>query len=443
MELAVLRESGRINSAAMAAAAAALVPGISTLEVCEVARRVVERAGAHSALPEVGFPGFLCVSVNNQVGHAVPGSYCLCVGDVVKIDLAIQYKGAYTDAARTYGVGGRQTNLTGRVQGLGEHMAFVGRTAVAAGVQALCPNRPLSDASFAMGDVVARAGFTVVRHAMGHGTGTALHTWPIVPSFGPAGKGPRVRQGFVLALEPVLTAGNGSVRKLPDGWTEVTADGSLSAHWEDTVWVGQDGAVVVTDESIAGAAALTGGLDCQASQGSQEIILKGGWRIHWMGLEDTGEVLKLAQSQMNSTLIEAWGRRVDPKEVLAGEGTCTQVVRDAAGALAGFLTFSVLETRSVLHIHTLVLSPHWQGSGLAHQLLQELEHRALCRGLLRLELWVQTNNFRAQRFYAREGFVETGGPYLHSIKMYKILHSNYTEPLCTTPGERPKEDMLH
>lgn len=418
MDLALLKESGHINGMAMVTAAGALVSGISTREVSEAAQRVVEREGAQSALREVGFPGFCCVSVNNQVGHGVPGSQRLCKGDVVKIDIAIRHRGMYTDAARTYVVGSKCQSSAEHLGGLGEHLMWLVRSAARAGVQALRPDCALSDVSQAMGDVVRQSGFAVVRHALGHGTGTALHTWPIVPSFGPGGRGPRARWGWVLAIEPVIAAGKGRVHKLPDGWTEATVDGSLAAHWEDTVWVGEDGAVIVTELPATGLGESTNGVDCP---GSGMRILTGGWMTRWMGAADAREVVQLAESQMNPMLIEAWGRRVDPKEIIEVKDACTLVARDAVGHLAGFITFSVSANRAIMHIQTLVLSPQCQGSGLAQQLLQEVERRARARRLLRLELWVQTNNPRAQRFYAREGFVESDSPYLHSLRMCKIL----------------------
>lgn len=238
-ELDAMRRAGRIVAGLLDHLVGLLHPGIKTKALDEAARAYLTRDGAKPAfLGYRGFPACICVSVNEEVVHGIPGERKLRDGDLVSLDAGAVVDGLYADAATTAGVGA----MIPRAQ----RLADATRRALEAGIaQAVVGNR-LSDISHAVQRVAEGEGFGVVREFVGHGIGRALHEDPPVPNFGPPHTGPRLRAGMVLAIEPMVTLGGSEVRVLEDGWTAVTADRSLAAHFEHTVAITERGPEVLT-----------------------------------------------------------------------------------------------------------------------------------------------------------------------------------------------------
>jgi methionyl aminopeptidase len=239
-ELDCMRRGADILSRALAAAIAAVRPGAATLELDRAAAAELERRGAKPAfLGYRGFPASLCVSVNDEIIHGIPSSERrLREGDLVSLDLGCIFEGFYTDMAATVGAG--------RLAPEAQRLLDTTRQSLAAGIDALRVDGRLGDYSQAVQRHVEAAGFSVVREFVGHGIGRALHEDPPVPNFGKAGTGPRLVAGMVVALEPMVNAGGWEARTLKDGWTCVTKDGSLSAHFEHTVAMTAQGPEVLT-----------------------------------------------------------------------------------------------------------------------------------------------------------------------------------------------------
>lgn len=238
-ELEVMREAGRVTAKALLAVARAVRPGVTTRELDSVAEEVIRSAGARAAFKGYnGFPATLCTSVNNEVVHGIPGPRVLQEGDIVSVDCGAIVDGYYGDSAMTFPVG--------EVSQQAYRLLEVTRLALEAGIQRCVPGMHLYDISAAVQEVVERAGFSVVREYVGHGIGRAMHEDPQVPNYGRPGTGPVLKPGMVLAIEPMVNAGGAEVRALDDGWTVVTLDGSLSAHFEHTVAVTDEGPAVLT-----------------------------------------------------------------------------------------------------------------------------------------------------------------------------------------------------
>ena len=213
-------------------------PGVTTRELDRTAERVIRDAGAVPAfLNYRGFPATLCTSINDVIVHGIPDDTELAEGDIIGIDCGVLYKGYYGDAARTFAVG--------RIDAEARRLLDTTRRSLDLAVEAVQPGGRLSDIGAAVQEHVEAAGFAVVREFVGHGIGAALHEDPQVPNFGPAGRGPRLKPGLVLAIEPMVNAGAPGVKTDPDGWTARTADGSLSAHFEFSVAVTDDGPMVL------------------------------------------------------------------------------------------------------------------------------------------------------------------------------------------------------
>jgi methionyl aminopeptidase len=214
-------------------------PGITTLELDREAELYIRSRGAVPAFKGYrGFPGTLCTSVNDEVVHGIPGPRMLKDGDILSIDVGALYEGFYSDSARTFPVG--------EVSPLAKKLMEVTRRALDAGIsQAVAGNR-ISDISASVQKVVEDAGFSVVRDFVGHGVGRDLHEAPQVANFGKRGKGPVIQEGMTLAIEPMVNVGEWEVRILGNGWTVVTADGSLSAHFEDSIAVTKNGPLVLS-----------------------------------------------------------------------------------------------------------------------------------------------------------------------------------------------------
>ena len=239
-QIKIMKEAGRITGEALLVAREHVRPGVSTYEIDRVVRAYIERAGAKpSFLGYGGFPGSACVSVNDEVIHGIPSKQrILMEGDIVKIDVGAFYKGYHGDSARTIAVG----SVSAEAQKLME----VTRASFFAGLEQLKVGNRLGDVGSAIDALVVQNGFSTVKRYIGHGIGHELHESPDVPNYGTPGRGTRLCAGMVLAIEPMVNIGGEAVRELSDGWTVKTADGSLSAHYENTVALTGDGIINLT-----------------------------------------------------------------------------------------------------------------------------------------------------------------------------------------------------
>lgn len=235
-----MREGGRIVASILNILSQAARSGVSTLELDKIARDQLVKNGAKPAfLGYHGFPAALCVSINSEVVHGIPSAKRLLKeGDLCSLDFGCVVRGYYADAAVTVGVG--------KVSQKAQRLMDVTRQSLEIGISAIRPDARLGDVSSAVQEHVEAAGFSVVRDFVGHGIGRALHEDPPVPNYGKAGTGMRLSPGLVLAVEPMVNAGGHQVKTLEDGWTAVTQDGSLSAHFEHSIAVTEDGREVLT-----------------------------------------------------------------------------------------------------------------------------------------------------------------------------------------------------
>jgi methionyl aminopeptidase len=241
-EIELLREAGRIARVALDAARALVRPGVTTAEIDLEVEKAIRACGA---TPEFkgyhGYPASTCISVNDQVVHGIPGSRRLDEGDVVGIDVGARWKGFVGDNAATIPVG--------RVSAKAQRLIDTTRECLERAIQECRPGRRLSDIGRAVQSHAESRGYTLVREYAGHGIGTRMHEDPQVPNYVDAATLRRdlvLKEGLCIAIEPMLNAGGAEVRTLEDKWTVVTEDGSLSAHWEDSVAVTKDGPVILT-----------------------------------------------------------------------------------------------------------------------------------------------------------------------------------------------------
>ena len=239
-QIKIMKEAGRITGEALLVARDHVRPGISTVELDRLVREHIEKAGAKpSFLGYGGFPGSACISINDEVIHGIPSKKrFLEEGDVVKIDVGAFYKGFHGDSARTIAVG--------RVSDEARKLIEVTRASFFAGIDQLKVGGRLGDVGAAIDGLVVANGFSTVKRYIGHGIGRELHESPDVPNYGTPGRGTRLCAGLVLAIEPMVNVGTETVRELSDGWTVKTADGSLSAHYENTVALTGDGIINLT-----------------------------------------------------------------------------------------------------------------------------------------------------------------------------------------------------
>ena len=239
MEIEGMRVAGRAAAAVLEKLARLVSPGITTKEIDVAAADYMSEEGCRSAfLGYRGFPANACISVNEEVVHGIGGHRRLQVGDLVKIDVGVVKGGWIGDNARTVAVGGASIGAA--------RLMEVTLEALRRGVAEARAGNRLGDISSAIQAHVEMNGFSVVREFVGHGVGRKLHEEPQVPNFGKAGTGPKLKPGMTLAIEPMVNAGRASVKVLGDEWTVVTADGSLSAHFEHTVLVARDEPEVLT-----------------------------------------------------------------------------------------------------------------------------------------------------------------------------------------------------
>jgi methionyl aminopeptidase len=238
-EIAQIAEACRIVGEILKALRGIVAEGVSTKDIEKFAEASIKSKGGEPAFKGYrGYPASICTSVNDQVVHGIPSGTRLRDGDLVSIDLGVYYHGYYGDGAVTIPVG-RVSEKALRLLRVTEESLYIGVDMARAG------NR-VSDISHAIQRHVEGNGFSVVRAFVGHGIGKLLHEEPQIPNYGPPGRGPRLKEGMTLAIEPMVNAGGSEVVVLEDGWTAVTADGSLSAHFEHTVAITGDGAKVLT-----------------------------------------------------------------------------------------------------------------------------------------------------------------------------------------------------
>ncbi|EKQ52155.1 MULTISPECIES: type I methionyl aminopeptidase [unclassified Clostridium] len=238
-EIAIMRKAGRILGETLLLLEKEVKPGITTANLDRIAEEFITKHGAKPSFKGLyGFPSSLCISVNEQVIHGFPGEYVLKEGDIVSIDCGAFYDGFHGDAARTFPVG----NISVEAQKLID----ITRESFFHGIKFAREGNKLTDISHGIQSYVEAAGFSVVRDFVGHGIGRKVHEDPNVPNFGKSGRGPKLVEGMVLAIEPMVNAGTYKVKTLKDGWTVVTADASLSAHYENTVAILSDGPEILT-----------------------------------------------------------------------------------------------------------------------------------------------------------------------------------------------------
>jgi methionyl aminopeptidase len=251
-EIAIMREAGKIVSAVVRCLEEQAAAGMTTRDLDQIAARMFKEAGAEStALGYFGYPGHICVSVNDEVVHGIPGPRKLRAGDLVKCDVAARYRGYVADTTHCFGIGGMAA-LSPEARDLVQ----VTQEALFQGIEQAVAGNRLSDIGAAIEAHVVEHGMSVVRDFVGHGVGRNMHEAPQVHHHGPAGRGPVLRPGMCLAIEPQVNLGSPAVRMLEDGWTAVTVDGSLSAHFEHTVAITSDGPQVLTLPEEDGSAPL-------------------------------------------------------------------------------------------------------------------------------------------------------------------------------------------
>ncbi len=238
-EIEHIRASGRVLAQALDVVEQSIRPGLDLVEIEAIVSDFIHARGAVPAFKGYrGFPAAVCISVNDEVVHGIPGRRKLADGDLISVDIGVGKNGYYADAARTFPVG-QVTKKAARLIKVTEESLHRGIAKAIAG------NR-LSDISWAIQSHVEKHGFSVVRELSGHGIGRAIHEAPSIPNFGPPGTGPLLREGMVFAIEPMVNAGSPQTVTLTDGWTVKTADGSLSAHFEHTVLVGNEKPSILT-----------------------------------------------------------------------------------------------------------------------------------------------------------------------------------------------------
>jgi methionyl aminopeptidase len=242
-ELDKMRKAGRVVAEILERTRAAIKPGVTTLDLDLVSREVIERRGARSNfLNYHGFPATICTSPNDMIVHGIPGSYVLQEGDIISVDCGAIIEGYHGDAAYTAPVG--------TVSDAATRLMEVTRQSLWSSIDQLHEGNRLHEVGRAVQLVAEKAGFSVVRNYVGHGIGTAMHEQPSVPNYWPGTPGPKLKVGNVFAVEPMVNIGSSDTVELADGWSVVTRDGSLSAHFEHTIAVTEEGPEVFTRADV-------------------------------------------------------------------------------------------------------------------------------------------------------------------------------------------------
>jgi methionyl aminopeptidase len=241
-EIAALREAGRINARALDAVRQLIRPGVTTAELDAAAEEVIRKHGASPTFK--GYPGpypypaSICVSINEQLVHGIPGKRKLQSGEIVSVDCGSTFEGFVGDSAFTIGVG--------EISSQAQRLIKVTEQALYEGIRQMREGNRVGDISAAIQTFVEKDGFYVTREYTGHGVGRQMHEGPQVPNYGTAGRGQNLRQGMTIALEPMVLVGTSQTRVLPDEWTVVSADGSLTAHWEHSVAITDGEPLILT-----------------------------------------------------------------------------------------------------------------------------------------------------------------------------------------------------
>lgn len=242
-EIERMRAANALVADVLAELEAMVAPGITTAALDAAAEKLVRAGGAEPAFKGYkGYPNTLCASINEQVVHGIPSSRALVEGDIVSLDMGVKLNGFYGDSAVTVAVG--------RVSDQAATLLRVTREALELGIAQVKLGGRISDIGHAIQQHVEAHGLSVVREFVGHGIGSALHEEPQIANYGEPGRGPRLAEGMTLAIEPMVNIGRPAVKVLSDGWTAVTKDGSLSAHFEHTVAVTKAGPLVLTRRSV-------------------------------------------------------------------------------------------------------------------------------------------------------------------------------------------------
>jgi methionyl aminopeptidase len=238
-EIAKMEVANRIVAEILEGVKEKVQPGIETRELDELAEEMCRQRRVKPAFKGYrGYPRSICVSVNEEVVHGIPGPRCIKAGDVVSLDFGVKYEGFYGDAAITVGVGDVGAKARALIAATEESL-YAGIAQVKAG-------KRLSDVSHAVQTVVEGAGFGVIREFVGHGIGRSLHEDPQIPNFGPPNRGPTLQVGMTFAIEPMTSMGSWQVRILQDGWTAITQDGSCAAHFEHSVALTENGVLIMS-----------------------------------------------------------------------------------------------------------------------------------------------------------------------------------------------------
>lgn len=243
-EIEAMRQAGRIVATVLRILTRNLRPGMKTIELDDIAARELKKLGGKASFKGYrGFPANLCVSVNDEIVHGIPGDRVLQEGDIVSLDFGAIYNGFHGDAALTVGVGA--------VSQAAKRIMKAAEGALKAGINAICPGARLGDISAAIQNYAESRGYSVVREYTGHGIGREMHEEPQIPNYGVTGSGPVLKRGMTFALEPMVNTGDWRTRVGKDHWTVLTADGSLSAHFEHTIAITDSEPEVLTKEVYA------------------------------------------------------------------------------------------------------------------------------------------------------------------------------------------------
>ena len=240
-EIKKMRKAGKVVAEALKLARENIRPGLMTIELDRMIENLIVNSGSRPAFKGYhGYPASICASINDEVVHSIPSKRSLKSGDIISIDVGVELEGYFGDAARTFAVGD--------INDEAKDLMSITEKSLLAGISMAKVGNRLSDISHEIQVTAESAGYTVVRDYVGHGIGNEMHEDPQIPNFGPSGNGPALKEGMVFALEPMVNVGDFEVKVRNDEWTVVTADGSLSAHFEHTVALTKDGVMILTKE---------------------------------------------------------------------------------------------------------------------------------------------------------------------------------------------------